>query len=118
MLIKLTLSTFSGSLDVTYLDVPPSVGGGYADLTQAIAKLGPHSAFGTLAHGDMIKVEFVDQIDPEDRTGQDERELLAATRKPLQVETVVPAKGEKIFSPRQRRMIRAGMREQLKRGSW
>jgi len=74
MLVKAIVITPSGSVEPYYANVQESPGG-YADLFLLSNQLAKHGIL--LNHGDTIKVEFVEQLDADERTAEDERQLAA-----------------------------------------
>ena len=69
MQIKLILSNSVGHIDHKYLTVTPDLGGYAAGLAVP--------ADWCLDHGDTIKVVFLDRLEDDERTAEDDRVILA-----------------------------------------
>lgn len=69
--IKFTLMTPSGSVESQYAEVEPTPGG-YVDFALAASKL-PDSWL--LGHGDKVAYERLDQLEDDELTAEDERQL-------------------------------------------
>jgi hypothetical protein len=70
MKIKIILSNSVGVIDHKYLDVEPDLGGYALGLSVPTDWC--------LDHGDTIRVEFLDRLEGDELTAEDERELAKA----------------------------------------
>lgn len=66
--VKLVLTTPSGSIEHQYVELEETVGG-YVRISQSIDWL--------FNHGDKVEFVFLDQLEPDERTAEDERMIAA-----------------------------------------